>query len=232
MTGLFNIIVDLVKLGNLGVGVAIFVLGFMLVRQTAPVDPETSKLRRHFLWIGGAYAFLAALMTLAPLLIKGSAISTRLAFSPDFETQKLQPPKVRLPDGTVAQHDAKFDLQPSEGTQVVTVAMDGTLDQVRNLRQASANLTSTVAKVTKQRDALATKAAAITQTSESQPKTPALRYLEQNSVDFGAIQVAFSKSLTAGDYVRANQLTGHLQTSVNAAEPAVAVLAKQPTEPE
>jgi hypothetical protein len=109
--------------------------------------------------------------------------------------------------------------------------MDGTLDQVRNLRQASANLTSTVAKMTKQRNALASQAAAVKQTSESQPKAPALEYLEQNSANVEAIRQAFAKSLTVGDYARVNQLTARLQTTANAAEPAVAVIAKQPASP-
>jgi hypothetical protein len=127
-----------------------------------------------------------------------------------------------LPDGTQAGHDSKFSLQPSANTQVVTIAMDATLDQVRNLRQASANLTSAVTTVTKQRDSLAAQAA-VKPLSEAQ-STPALQHLQQNTSTSNAIQMDFVRSLNAGDYRRANQLAGQLQTSFKAAQPAVAAL--------
>ena len=229
MDGLFNTIVDLAKLGNLGVGVAILLLGFVLAIQTKPVDPATAKLRTNFLWAGLTYAIVTLIAGLVPLFISGSPVSERLAFSPDFDSQKLQPPVIRLPDGTQARHNEKFDLQPSAGTQVVTIAMDGTLDEVRNLRQASANLTTAVGKVTEQRDALAAKAATPNLTvGPTPPKPSALQDLEQNSANFDAVRDAFSKSLAVGDYEKANQLTARLRNSVNAAGPSVAVLARQP----
>jgi hypothetical protein len=222
MTSFFTTIVDLAKLGNLGVGVAILLMGFMLAFQTKPVDSATAKLRGNFLRFGFAYAVITALIGLAPLFVHGGPLSERLAFSPDFDSEKLQPPIIRLPDGTQAGHDAKFSLQPSANTQVVTIAMDATLDQVRNLRQASANLTSAVTTVTKQRDSLAAQAA-VKPLSEAQ-STPALQHLQQNTSTSNAIQMDFVRSLNAGDYRRANQLAGQLQTSFKAAQPAVAAL--------
>jgi hypothetical protein len=222
MTSFFTTIVDLAKLGNLGVGVAILLMGFMLAFQTKPVDSATAKLRGNFLRFGFSYAVITALIGLAPLFVHGGPLSERLAFSPDFDSEKLQPPIIRLPDGTQAGHDAKFSLQPSTNTQVVTIAMDATLDQVRNLRQASANLTSAVTTVTKQRDSLAAQAA-VKPLSEAQ-STPALQHLQQNTSTSNAIQMDFVRSLNAGDYRRANQLAGQLQTSFKAAQPAVAAL--------
>jgi hypothetical protein len=222
MTSFFTTIVDLAKLGNLGVGVAILLMGFMLAFQTKPVDSAAAKLRGNFLRFGFAYAVITALIGLAPLFVHGGPLSERLAFSPDFDSEKLQPPIIRLPDGTQAGHDAKFSLQPSANTQVVTIAMDATLDQVRNLRQASANLTSAVTTVTKQRDSLAAQAA-VKPLSEAQ-STPALQHLQQNTSTSNAIQMDFVRSLNAGDYRRANQLAGQLQTSFKAAQPAVAAL--------
>lgn len=231
MTDLLKTIVELVKLGNLGVGIAALLMGFVLAFQSKPLDPTVAKFRTNFLWIAFAYAVVTALITVPPMFIKGAPVSERLAFSPDFESEKLQPPTVRLPDGTVTQHDAKFDLQPSGGTQVVTVTMDGTLDQVRNLRQASATLATTVVNVTKQRDTLAERAAATKQTSENQTKAPALQNLQANSSTASTIQDDVFRSLTLGNYARANQLTARLQSSVKAAEPAVAVIAKAPVNP-
>jgi hypothetical protein len=54
MTSFFTTIVDLAKLGNLGVGVAILLMGFMLAFQTKPVDSATAKLRGNFLRFGFA----------------------------------------------------------------------------------------------------------------------------------------------------------------------------------
>jgi hypothetical protein len=224
MTSFFTTIVDLAKLGNLGVGVAILLMGFMLAFQTKPVDSATAKLRGNFLKFGFAYAVFTALIGLAPLLVHGGPLSERLAFSPDFDSEKLQPPIIRLPDGTQAGHDAKFSLDPSADTQVVTIAMDATLDQVRNLRQASAVLTSAVTTVTKQRDSLAAQAAAKPM-SDTQ-STPALQNLQQSSNASNAIQTDFVRSLKVGDYKGANQLAERLQTSLKAAQPAVATLVR------
>ena len=225
MTSLFTTIVDLAKLGNLGVGVAILLMGFVLAFRTKPVDPDAAKLRGNFLKFGFAYAVITALVGLVPLFVHGGPLSERLAFSPDFASQKLQAPTIRLPDGTEAVHDAKFNLQPSDGTQVVTIAMDATLDQVRNLRQATANLTSAVATATEQRDSLAAQAAQ--PTSQAQP-APALQNLQQSSKKTQAIQSDFVKSVKVGDYAKANQLAGRLQTSVKAAQSAVAEIKASP----
>lgn len=225
MAGLLATIVDLGRLGNLGVGLAIFVLGFYLVREKE-LNAEASSLRRFYLKIGFAFAVVTALMTLVPLFVsRAGPMSERLAFSPDFDSEKLPPPTIRLPDGTQAAHNAKFDLQPSAGTQVVTVSMDATLDQVRNLKQASANSISALGRVTKQRDALAAKAVTVKTTADAEPKTPALQILQLNSANSDALREAYAKSLNSGDYRRANALTVRLNTSAIAAEPAVAKIA-------
>jgi len=226
MTSLFTTIVDLARLGNLGVGLAIILMGFVLAVQAKPVDPSTAKLRGDFLKFGFAYAVITALMTLVPLVIGGGPVSERLAFSPDFDTEKLPPPVIRLPDGTQQPHDSKFDLHPSTGTQVVTISMDGTLDQVRNLRQASANLTSTVATVTQQRDALAEKAATA-EDSGGEPLAPALQSIQESSANSGRIQAEVSRNLQLGNYARANDLAKGLRTTVKRVDPAVANIASQ-----
>jgi len=210
--------------------VAILLMGFVLAFQTKPVDSEAAKLRGNFLKFGFAYAVITALIGLVPLFVHGGPVSERLAFSPDFDSEKLQPPVVRLPDGTEAGHDAKFSLEPSSDTQVVTIAMDATLDQVRNLREASANLTRAVATVTQQRDSLAEQAA--TKPASGAQAAPALQNLQQNTKSSDAIQTDFVKSLRVGDYSRANQLAARLQNSFKAAQPAVATITvptKQPS---
>ena len=223
MTNLFKTIVDLVRLGNLGVGVAILLLGFVLAIQAKPADQATAKLRSDFLKVGVAYAALTAVIGLVPLFVRGAPTSERVAFSPDFETEKLRPPTIRLPDGTVTQHDVRFELQPSSGTQVLTVTMDATLKQVRDLRQTSANLTSAVAKVTEQRDKLALRAASGQRISDTQP-TLDLQALRQASASSVSAQSDLLHSLNAGDFAKANALATRLQTSASAVDPAVAVL--------
>lgn len=228
MTGLFTTVVELVKLGSLGVIAVALLLGFLLAFQSKPVDPTTAKLRTDFLRFAFGSAVVVAVMGLVPLFLnRGGPMSERLFFSPDFNSEKLTPPTIELPDGTQWKHDARFDLQPSAGTQVVTISMDATLNEVRNLKQASEKITSALSTVTKQRDTLATKAASVKTTADAQPKVPALQSLQLNSANVDAIWTDFAKSVKSGDYARANQLSGRFQTSAMAAEPAVAVIAGQ-----
>lgn len=228
---LFSTVLELAKLGVVGFGIIVLLLSFFLLSKEPSIDPEKAKLINRFMTWGFVFGGVAAILGLVPLFIGSSGpLSVRLAFSPDFGTEKLRPPIIRLPDGTEAKHDTKFVLQPNPGTQVVTIAMDATLNEVRNLRQASANLSSTVFKVTKQRDALAATAAAVKETSEVAPNFPALKDLQTNSASFGVLQSEFARSLTMGDYVKANQLTGRFVSSVNSAEPAVALIASSKDE--
>jgi hypothetical protein len=228
-------LVELAKLGASGVGVAIFLMAFFLLVRGKPIDPATGRLTERFMLYGLVFAL--ALLIIPPTLQlftgkPGAApISERLAFSPDFATEQLPPPTVRLPDGTETKDNVKFDLQPGAGTQVVTVAIDGTLDKVKNLRQASATLASTVEDVTKQRDTLAAQAAAIKPASDAPPPTPALQNLQRNSSSATAIQQDVIRSLNAGQFARANQLTRSLNSSVHSAAPAVAVIAGQRVPP-
>lgn len=230
-------LVELAKLGASGVGVAIFLMAFFLLIRGKPVDPATGRLTEKFMLYGLIFAL--ALLVIPPVIqiftgkqAPGPApISERLAFSPDFATEQLPPPTVRLPDGTETKDNVKFELQPSAGTQVVTVAIDGTLDKVRNLRQASATLASTVEDVTKQRDTLAAQAATVKAASNAPPPAPALQNLQRNSSSVSAIQQDVVRSLKAGQFARANQLTRNLSTSVHAAAPSVAAIAGQNPEP-
>lgn len=224
---LFSTIVELARIGAVGIGAIVLLLSFILLFRTATIDEAKAKLIHRFMNLGFVFGIGAGILGLVPLFFTtGGPLSLRLAFSPDFASQKLPPPIIRLPDGTKAQHDSKFLLQHNVGTQVVTIAMDPTLDQVRNLRNASATLTSTLNKVTQQRDALAKSAGAVKQTTPSH----ALKKLEQSSSNSFAIQSDVFKSLNVGDYARAYELTGHLQGSANAAQPAVAIIASQKDE--
>lgn len=224
---LFSTVLELARIGAVGIGAIVLLLTFILLFRASTIDDQKAKLIHRFMTLGFVFGIGAGILGLVPLFFAtGGPLSLRLAFSPDFDSQKLQPPIIRLPDGTKTRHDAKFFLQQSAGTQVVTIAMDPTLDQVRNLRKASATLTSTLTKVTQQRDVLAVRAAALKPTGQG----PALQKLEQSSINSFAIQSDVFKSLNVGDYARAYELTGHLQGSVNAAQPAVAVIASQKDE--
>ena len=230
---LYPTLVELAKLGASGFGVAFLLVGLLLLVRSKPLDAQSAKLQGKFLLYGLILAI--ALLLIPPLFQKtGGPISERLSFSPDLATEKLPPPTVRLPDGTVTQDDAKFDLQPGTGTQVVTIAMDGTLDQVRNLRQASATLSSAVTAVTQQRDALAVQAAAAKPAPDGQAATaaaPALQVLHQDSATTGAIQNDVARSLSVGDYARVNRLSGQIHNSVLTADRAVAVITKEGSAP-
>jgi hypothetical protein len=193
---------------------------FVLIFRAKPVDAATAKLRSDFLKWGFGFAAVTGILGLVPLFLqKSGPIPVRLAFSPDLATQGLSPPKVELPDGSSVQPDEKFMLQPSVTPQVVTVGVDKTLDEVRNLRQASAKLAQTVQTVTEQRDALASQAVPTTAAPAAQ------QHLEQQSQQTAQLQSQIVKSVQVGDFAHANELSTQLRASavnVNRAVTAIA----------
>ena len=57
--GFFTFVVNLVKLGGLGVGALIFVMVFLILLRNQPADERTAKLRTGFLQWGAVFAILA-----------------------------------------------------------------------------------------------------------------------------------------------------------------------------
>ena len=215
----YSTIIELARIGAVGVGVAVFMMVFFMIVRGKPVDPATARLREKFLVWGVLFAFATGILALIPPLLQkeGGPLSMRLFFSPDFAEKKLTPPVVRLPDGKEATLDQSFSLSPSAGTQVLTIKMDTTLAEVEGLRQASAALASSVAAVEKQRDTLAAKV-------EAAPPS-AQQTLETKSAESEQLRVQLNRSLAEGNYVQTDALSKQLRSSVFRADRPVATIA-------
>jgi hypothetical protein len=214
---LLSTILELARLGAVGIGAIVLLLAFFMLARSQKVDPEKGKLISKFMTLGFVFAGAAGVLGLVPLFAKPSGpVAVRLAFSPDFTTQGLSPPKVELPDGSSVQPDQKFALEPSLTAQVVTVGVDKTLDEVRNLRQASAKLAETVQTVTQQRDALATHIAPASTLPDLQVQSKQAAQLPSQIV----------KSVQVGDFAHANVLSSQLHSSIVNAKPALEAISR------
>jgi hypothetical protein len=158
-------------------------------------------------------------LALVPAFLQkgGGPLAMRLSFSPDFESQKLSPPKVILPDGSKAEPEKFFSLRPSTEPQVLTVKMDATLDEVKALRDTSKKLAESVGTAQQQLSTLAT-----------QVESPAAtqQHLEATTAEGQTLQNQVTESLTAGDYGRASVLSGRLRNNVIRTNNVVATIAQ------
>ena len=220
MDGIFATIVDLAKLGALGVGVAIALLVAVLIFRLKTIEPGTAALIKDLMKWGFAVAVVFGLMGLVPLFLqKEGMVHARITISPDLATQGLSAPRIELPDGTVVQPGQRFALQSSLTPQVLYVIADKTLADVRQLRQATATLAASVKTISEQRDALAT----------SIESTPAVEdSLIQSSAQTDLLSSEVTKSVNSGDYQRVNALTKRLQSVVVSANRPVATISATP----
>ena len=209
-------VLELARLGAVGIGAIIALLAFFILYRSDTVDERKAALINRYMVFGFAFAVVAGGLGLVPLFVQsGGPIPVRLAFSPDFETQGLSPPKIELPDGTTVQPGRKFVLEPSLTAQVVTVGVDKTLEEVKSLRQTAARLVATNETVQGQRDALAAKIA---------PNPAAATNLSATSAEAKRIQDALTQSIAMGDYSRAATFSTRLNNNVERAERPVNVI--------
>jgi len=215
----YKTLVELAKIGSVGVGMAIFLMVFLLLFRGKPVDQASARLREKFLVWGTIFSAFCGVLALVPAFLQkgGGPLAMRLSFSPDFESQKLSPPKVILPDGSKADPEKFFSLRPSTEPQVLTVRMDGTLDEVKALRDTSRKLAESVGSAQQQLSTLAT-----------QVESPAgtQRHLEATTAEGQTLQNQVTESLTAGDYGRASVLSSRLRNNVIRTNNVVATIAQ------
>jgi hypothetical protein len=212
-------LVELAKIGSAGVGIAIFLMVFIMLIREKPVDESTARLRETFLKYGVFFAVFCGVVALVPPLLQkgGGPLAMRLSFSPDFESQKLSPPKVVLPDGSRAEAEKFFSLRPSSEPQVLTVKMDATLAEVGALRETSKKLAESVGTAQQQLNTLA-----------SQVDSPAAtqEHLEATTTEARTLQNRVSESLRVGNYGQANALSSQLRNNVIRTNDVVATIAQ------
>lgn len=225
--GFYDTLVTLAKIGAAGVGIAIFLMVFIMIIRGQPVDPATARLRQSFLIWGFAFAVVVGLFTVVPPLLQkpGGPVEMRLSFSPDMKNAGLTPPETLLPDGKEIPAEEAFSLPPSALPQVLTVKVDRTIDEVKNLRQAKADLQQTtntlaaaVASVTDQRDSLAKEIA------PSPAAAPAAATLNQQSQKTDNLQAQVQNSIKAGDFAHAKVLSTQLHASILQTKPTVTAI--------
>ena len=218
MDDILTTLVDLARLGAVGVGVAIALLFAVLIIRLKSIDQGTAGLLDNFMKWGFGLAVVFALVGLVPMFFQsGGSVPMRIAFSPDFETQGVSAPRIELPDGTPIQAGQKFALESSLTPQVVNVIADKTLAEVRNLREATATLTASVGAITAQRDSLAT---------SIEPAPAVEDRLQHSSAQTERLSTEVARSISRGDYQRANTLSRQLQNVVVAADRPVATIAR------
>ena len=219
MDDIFSTIVDLARLGAIGVGVAIALLVAILIFRLKSIDEATAKLLNNFMKLGFGLAVVFAVIGLVPTFLRpAGAVPMRIAFSPDFATQGLSPPRIELPDGTAVQPGQKFALESSLTPQVLNVVADKTLADVRELRQASATLSASVETIKAQRDSLA---------KAIEPAPSVGTGLTELSARTEMLTNEVSRSISIGEYQRANQLSRQLRDVVATADRPVASIAAQ-----
>lgn len=132
--------VKLAGLGYVGIAVAVLLLLFLMTWLAPQADSQTQELRRSILkWGMGFAVFSGVLATVAPLFgprVVEKAPEMHLDFSPDFATQGLPTPRIRLPSGKIVNAEATFDAQPGG----VFVGIDAALKQVAELKQTAVAL--------------------------------------------------------------------------------------------
>lgn len=209
-------ILELARLGAVGVGAIVLLLAFILMFRIKRIDPEKGKLINRYMTLGFVFALAAGVLGLVPLFVRqGGPIPVRLSFSPNFKTQGLSPPTIEAPDGSPVQPGQKFTLEPSLTPQVVMVGVDDALEDVRKLRLTSTALATSVDTLTTQRDALAAKAT---------PDPAVASNLSAASAETGKLQDAITQSIRVGDYDRAHTLSTRLNNSVLKAQAPVRVI--------
>jgi hypothetical protein len=225
--GFYNTLTGLVRLGSAGVGIAVFLMVFILLMRGKPMDDATARLREKFLIYGVGFAvFCGVASFISPFFHKevkaGGPVKLRLAFSPDFGSESLTPPKVQLPDGSNTEPGKAFAIPPSDVTQVLTIGMDGPLKEVRSLRSTTTALAQSVATVQGQRDQLAASIA------PAKPAAAPGKSLAEASQVTEALQANVVQSINAGDFDKAAVLSRRLQSNVQLAAPQVRALTGAP----
>lgn len=221
---LLSTILELARLGAVGIGAIVLLLAFILLFRSKSIEPEKGKLINRFMTLGFFFGLAAGVLGLVPLFFTkpgdSGPVSLRLSFSPDMENAGLTPPVTKLPDGKTVPAEEAFSLPASVLPQVLTVKVDKTIAEVQSLRDTSKALADSVAKATDQRNELAK------QIAPAAAAPAAEQHLEAQAQQTDQLQTEVTKSLQTGDFARANTLSRQLRTSVIKAQPSVTAIAR------
>ena len=207
--GLFDTVVKLVNVGFAGVGVVIFLLLFILLLRDAPVNPANAKLRNRMLTWGVSFAAFCGVLSVVAPLVQARADAAKgpgsqklvLAFSPRFDTQKLPPPVITLPDGVQVKPGQQF----ATASGMIQVSVDDALQQVESLRNTAQSLTASVESYRKQRDDLVAALPPAANTGNS------ASVVASSSAQSAASEAKVLKSIESGNFGAAAQASRTIQ---------------------
>jgi hypothetical protein len=206
--GLFGTVIDLAKLGFVGVGVVVFLLIFLLLVQNKPVDAATAALRNRFLTWGIGFAAFSACVALAAQWMgqqapKISNHEITLAFSPSFVTRQLPVPTIKLMGGQMIGPDTPFKV---DRDMQVLVVVDEALANVDAMRSTVAQQSQSVTQLAQRYENLLRK---VPVTAETAPTLEAVRKTAQDSQQLSA---AVSAAIAQGNFVKARDASTALKS--------------------
>lgn len=203
---LAKVLPDLAKIGCAGVGVAIFLLLFILLYRGKPVDAASAKLYNRFLTWGVSFAVFCGLLGFASALFPPPSDVAKprvpgqlvVNFAPDFKTDQLPAPQIKLPDGTVVQPDQAF-VTPDDPHGMININVGAAINQIRALKTAATELSANNATLIEQQKKLL---AALPQSTTPPAVTADIK---TGAAETTRLQSVVGESLASGDFARAAQ---------------------------
>jgi len=220
-------IVELAKIGGLGIGALIFLLVFILLLRNQPVDAETARLRSRFLYLGIAFAVLALGVTLLQPGPKTSVGTLVVTYSPKLGSAGLPTPDmILIDDATPRAVEADRGLMVG-GNATLKISADELIAQARKVESAQAIAKTLVA-------ANAVTAAApvrVPGATGATTEPAAIPPVVVSSGELGrikALQNSAAISLSRGDFVAAERTSVTLQARLSRVAPGVVGDAPRP----
>lgn len=231
-------IVELAKIGGLGIGALIFLFVFILLLRNQPVDAETARLRTKFLYLGVAFAVLAVgVSLLQPGPQPGGAGTLVVTYSPKLGTAGLPTPEMILIDGAAPRTVEADRGLALGGSATLKISADELIAQARKVESAQA-----IAKTLVAANAV-TAAPAVTGPAMPPAETataavpgppsdiggsvatgPAPATVVVSRSELGrikALQNSAAVSLSRGDFVAAERTSANLQARLSRVAPGV-----------
>ena len=213
--GLLTTVSDLAKGGYAGVGIIVFLLLFILLLRGKPANAASAKLHNRFLTWGVSFAVFSGILSIAVLLLTPKPIATGpqkliMTFAPDFDTEKLPSPRIKLSDGRTVGPDKEF-VSPGG---MINISVGDALNQVRALKETVGEYGKALAEVRGQRDALA-------KTLDTERPTGAAAGVAEASTASAALQSEVRNAIASGNFVSAARASKQLNSPLITASPSI-----------
>lgn len=220
--GLFATITDLAKAGFAGVGIIVFLLLFILLLRGRPIDAPSAKLYNRFLTWGVSFAAFCGLLTIVtlfaqPTLVPAGPQKLTMTFAPDFQTEKLPVPRIKLSDGRTVAPDTEFTWPGG----MINVSVGDAFNEIRSLKSTVGEYGQAIATLREQRDTLAK-----TLSEKTSPSPSAAATIDEASAASVVLQGEVKAAIASGDFSRAAIASKRLNSPRIMAPAAVGTLVR------